>query len=527
MEKYFVKIKYLSLLLFLFLLPGEVFASCTISSIGMNNVKQGSWSSSCLSTNRIAAYAQFYTFTLSGTETVTIDLESSKYTFLILLEGSGTDGSVIEYDANGDGNETDSQIIRTLGSGTYTIEATTLGATTKGNFTVRLSNRTPPPEPCIGPIDFDTNVSGSWSSNCVSESDRYSQYYTFTLQESQELTIDLNSSQDTFLALLSGSTSGGIEIASNHNNPNGSGSQIVINLQKGNYTVQASSWVPGTNGDFVVSVNVMIPNCEGSVSPMAIDSDMSGSWSSSCVSDSDRYSQYYTFTLQETLELTIDLNSSRDTYLALLSGSTIEGSVIAANHNNPNGSGSQIVITLEPGDYTVQASSWAPGTSGNFDVSVSAAIPACVDCPFLINTNLNDVWFNTFTSGQGFLIIVFPQMKELFVAWFTFDVERPPEDAVAILGGPGQRWLTAQGPYEGDTANLTLYVTKGGVFDSVSPDTTTDAEEDGTMIIEFANCEEGLVNYEITSLGISGEIPIQRIVTDNVPACELYMESAQ
>jgi hypothetical protein len=28
------------------------------------------------------------------------------------------------------------------------------------------------------------------------------------------------------------------------------------------------------------------------------------------------------------------------------------------------------------------------------------------------------------------------------------------------------------------------------------------------------------VNYEITSLDISGEIPIQRIVPDNVPLCE-------
>jgi hypothetical protein len=40
------------------------------------------------------------------------------------------------------------------------------------------------------------------------------------------------------------------------------------------------------------------------------------------------------------------------------------------------------------------------------------------------------------------------------------------------------------------------------------------------MTLEFSGCTEGLVNYEITSLGISGEIPIQRIVQDNVPLCE-------
>jgi hypothetical protein len=40
------------------------------------------------------------------------------------------------------------------------------------------------------------------------------------------------------------------------------------------------------------------------------------------------------------------------------------------------------------------------------------------------------------------------------------------------------------------------------------------------MMIQFKNCIEGLVNYEITSLGISGEIPIERIALDNVSLCE-------
>ncbi len=35
-----------------------------------------------------------------------------------------------------------------------------------------------------------------------------------------------------------------------------------------------------------------------------------------------------------------------------------------------------------------------------------------------------------------------------------------------------------------------------------------------------ADCTEGLVTFEITSLDISGQIPIQRIVPDNVPVCE-------
>jgi hypothetical protein len=139
---------------------------------------------------------------------------------------------------------------------------------------------------------------------------------------------------------------------------------------------------------------------------------------------------------------------------------------------------------------------------------------------FTINAGLNDAWINPVTGGQGFLITVFPDRKEVFLAWFTFDTERPPGDTAALLGEPGHRWLTAQGTYEGDTAILTIYVTKGGVFDAVEPVAETDPAGDGTMTIEFADCTEGLVKYQITSLGISGEIPIQRLTPDNVPLCE-------
>jgi len=139
---------------------------------------------------------------------------------------------------------------------------------------------------------------------------------------------------------------------------------------------------------------------------------------------------------------------------------------------------------------------------------------------FRINAGLNDVWFNPATNGQGMLIAVFPAIKQLFLAWFTYDTQRPPDDVTALLGEPGHRWLTAQGPYDGDTANLTIFVTSGGVFDAAEPAPSTDLAGDGTMTLEFADCTAGLVKYEITALGIAGEIPIQRVTPDNVALCE-------
>ena len=57
-------------------------------------------------------------------------------------------------------------------------------------------------------------------------------------------------------------------------------------------------------------------------------------------------------------------------------------------------------------------------------------------------------------------------------------------------------------------------------FEASQPAATTDLAGNGRMTIEFADCTEGLVHYKITSTGISGEIPIQRITPDNVALCE-------
>lgn len=199
------------------------------------------------------------------------------------------------------------------------------------------------------------------------------------------------------------------------------------------------------------------------------------------------------------------------------------GSAVDALYNNWG---------IEPDDFNGQdaagiaLSDWPFGIAGQWnDVDTSNTLYYIIEyatggTEFGINAGLNDAWFNLATNGQGFLIAVFPDRKEVFLAWFTFDTERPPEDVSALLGEPGHRWLTALGPYEGDTANLTIFLTEGGVFDAVEPVATTDQAGYGTMTLEFADCTEGLVNYEITSLGISGTIPIQRIVLDNVDLCE-------
>ena len=153
-------------------------------------------------------------------------------------------------------------------------------------------------------------------------------------------------------------------------------------------------------------------------------------------------------------------------------------------------------------------------------VASVSADPLVVGSDFALNAGFSDAWFNIDTAGQGFLVTVYPSIKLVFVAWFTYDTERPPESVEAILGEPGHRWMTAQGTFEGNIATLTVYQTSGGVFDAAEPAAETDPAGDGSLTIEFADCYAGAVSYTITSAGVSGVIPIRRLAEDNVPLCE-------
>jgi hypothetical protein len=140
------------------------------------------------------------------------------------------------------------------------------------------------------------------------------------------------------------------------------------------------------------------------------------------------------------------------------------------------------------------------------------------DCSFPINPGLNDAWYYPPTAGQGFLITVLEDAGIIFLAWFTFDAERPPEDHTAIIGEPGHRWLTAQGPYDGNTAELLVYVTSGGVFDSAEPAADPPVSV-GTITIQWTDCNSATLSYDIDAVG-QGMIPIERVVDDNVALCE-------
>ena len=109
----------------------------TIPTIPFNTNVNNTWISSIASTHRNGRYARYYTFTLTQSTNVTIDLTSTKDTYLFLLSGVNKNGSIVAQDDDG-GSGYNSKITRTLAAGNYTIETTTYSTTT-GSFTLKVS----------------------------------------------------------------------------------------------------------------------------------------------------------------------------------------------------------------------------------------------------------------------------------------------------------------------------------------------------------------------------------------------------
>lgn len=181
----------------------------------------------------------------------------------------------------------------------------------------------------------------------------------------------------------------------------------------------------------------------------------------------------------------------------------------------------------------LDASPWSIltfGTGENGDMYLSASGvgvfrvtdgPTVAEPTFFINPGLNDAWFEPRTAGQGFFINVFPEQGMdglVFLAWFTFDTQRPGEDVPATVGDPGHRWLTAIGPYVQGKAELEVNLTQGGVFDSPQPAPRNTSA--GVLFLEFSDCESGTLRYEFPALGLYGAVPIRRVASDNVALCE-------
>ena len=141
---------------------------------------------------------------------------------------------------------------------------------------------------------------------------------------------------------------------------------------------------------------------------------------------------------------------------------------------------------------------------------------------FSVNYGLSGGWYNEPTSGQGILLDVLPQTNRVFLTWFTYDTQAPPEQATAIIGNPSHRWLTGLGDIDvvNKTVAIDLNLTTGGKFDDPTPVQTSEANSYGSVILSFEDCSTMQMQYSLFNSSLTGIIPYTRISGENVALCE-------
>ena len=122
-------------------------SSACVQTLTVDGTVEGQWASdSCQSEASLRGYAHYYTFTLGNSSEVTITLASTDADpYLYLREGNSTSGAFLHENDDHEGSYERSQIQETLGTGTYTAEATTYAAGLTGSFTITVNGISPAP----------------------------------------------------------------------------------------------------------------------------------------------------------------------------------------------------------------------------------------------------------------------------------------------------------------------------------------------------------------------------------------------
>ena len=139
---------------------------------------------------------------------------------------------------------------------------------------------------CATAYTGDDTVDGEWVSDCDSENleGRFAHYYTFTLDQQSEVTIKLESSEDTYLFLLRGAGRDGAKLCENDDyGSRVAGDQcdiidfaldstrdsgIVANLDAGDYTIEATTYNANTTGNFTLTVSGIDGGTQPPITPI-------------------------------------------------------------------------------------------------------------------------------------------------------------------------------------------------------------------------------------------------------------------
>ena len=261
----------------------------------------------------------------------------------------------------------------------------------------------------LGALTGTVEISGAWIADyaSVSRADRYARFYSFTLGDENQVQIELTSTdEDTYLYLLSGAGYRDPETDELLFGPwfptpphtTSANVHLLGSLSKIPYRVRVRAAYYDSSG----SLEGHSPYIYGQGTPLAsavIDlgtlteaHSVSGEWDASLKSVNrvgNYNAKFYSFSLAQADRVQIDLSSSEDAYLFLLSGTGTDGRIIMVNDDGDSGTDSRIIHSLDVGDCTIEATTLLQSKIGAFNLSVSFPVNAVTPTTGLITPVLD------------------------------------------------------------------------------------------------------------------------------------------
>lgn len=317
-------------------------------------------------------FADVYPLDLQAGDRVIIDMTARKLdTYLVLRSPSD---QVFENDDLG--QRTHSQIeLFAEESGTYLIYATSAAAGEKGAYSLRValdsSGRGAVPVANNGVEDIAPGqaVQGSLSGgDATLTNGEWVDHYRFSADAGQLITVDMTSAEvDTYLALQSPSE----EIVSNDDFEGSSSHSRIEHVaeESGDWIIYATSYEAGDEGGYDLSVEVGAP-------PEETSQDGPTRWSGTLDSSDStistgEYIEIFEVEGAAGAHWVVDLRSSAfDPFLIVKSpsGEQVQNDDFEGDQNR-----SLIDMPLtESGTYTIAVTTYQPGETGRFDLTLRA-----------------------------------------------------------------------------------------------------------------------------------------------------------
>ena len=301
--------------------------------------------------------------------------------------------------------------------------------------------------------EFDSRlevIDNHWDVECKSvnrpdDGAYYARYFTFDLKEEADVSVTIESGHDAYAYLMEGVGERGTVLFED-DDTNGTNPRIRTTLQPGSYTVEATTYEIGVEGEFKVSVDTDALNGRP---PVTCLTPIPSNWPSSYFdlnfhmetdcssvnrpSDSEYNASYFTFEVKFPAVVSVRLDSDEDGYLYLLEGEDVRGRVLFEDDDSV-GRNPRIEESLQPGVYTIEATTYAPGITGEFAMEIrvfSKAGEECLHGDAL--TGLDDVYL--FNDCAMLLDAKYVLAAEPVLNW-SADVPIKEWEGIGISGNP-------------------------------------------------------------------------------------------